>query len=138
MQISKLNKSFYFYLTEFNFSCPGSNMFLFRFPNGKLVLHTGDFRADASLLKNPLLQPKQIDTIYLDTTYVRFIDLFIFFIVLKFSYCDIQYRFPSQDEVIESAVELVLNSLKEHPRTLIAIGTYLIGKERIFHGKSCI
>ncbi|CAF5094298.1 unnamed protein product, partial [Rotaria sp. Silwood1] len=36
-------------------------------------------------------------------------------------------------EVIKSAVELVLDSLKENARTLIAIGTYLIGKERIFH-----
>ncbi|CAF3345622.1 unnamed protein product [Rotaria sp. Silwood1] len=96
--------------------CPGSNMFLFRFPNGKLVLHTGDFRAAPHLLRHPLLQPNQIDTIYLDTTY-----------------CDSHYCFPSQDEVIKSAVELVLDSLKENARTLIAIGTYLIGKERIFH-----
>ena len=53
-----------------HFSCPGSNMFLFRFPNGKLVLHTGDFRAAPHLLANPLLQPNQIDTVYLDTTSV--------------------------------------------------------------------
>ncbi|CAF0917142.1 unnamed protein product [Rotaria sordida] len=96
--------------------CPGSIMFLFRFPNGKLILHTGDFRAAPNLLRHPLLQPNQIDTIYLDTTY-----------------CDSHYRFPSQDEVIKSAVELVVNSLKENARTLITIGTYLIGKERIFH-----
>ncbi|CAF1942530.1 unnamed protein product [Rotaria magnacalcarata] len=96
--------------------CPGSNMFLFRFANGRLILHTGDFRAAPTLLKHPLIQPKQIDTVYLDTTY-----------------CDTHYRFPSQDEVIESAVGLVLDSLKENARTLVAIGTYLIGKERIFH-----
>ncbi|CAF2337398.1 unnamed protein product [Rotaria sp. Silwood2] len=96
--------------------CPGSNMFLFRYPNGRLILHTGDFRAAPNLLKHPLLQPNQIDTIYLDTTY-----------------CDSHYRFPSQDEVIKSAVELVLDSLRENSRTLITIGTYLIGKERIFH-----
>ena len=45
-------------------------MFLFRFPNGKLVLHTGDFRAAPQLLADPFLQPNQIDTVYLDTTYV--------------------------------------------------------------------
>ncbi|UJR33500.1 hypothetical protein I4U23_020945 [Adineta vaga] len=96
--------------------CPGSNMFLFRFPNGKLILHTGDFRAASHLMTHPLLQPNQIDTVYLDTTY-----------------CDSHYRFPSQDEVIESAVELVLEQLQENPRILIAIGAYLVGKERVFH-----
>jgi DNA cross-link repair 1A protein len=45
-------------------------MFLFRFPNGKLILHTGDCRASPQLYAHPLLQPNQIDTIYLDTTYV--------------------------------------------------------------------
>lgn len=43
-------------------------MFLFRFPNGKLILHTGDFRGAPQLLAHPLLQPNQIDTVYLDTT----------------------------------------------------------------------
>ncbi|CAF0727805.1 unnamed protein product [Adineta ricciae] len=96
--------------------CPGSNMFLFRFPNGKLILHTGDFRAASHLMAHPLLQPNQIDTIYLDTTY-----------------CDSHYRFPSQDEVIQSAVELVSEQLEQNPRTLVAVGTYLVGKERVFH-----
>ncbi|CAF0996744.1 unnamed protein product [Adineta steineri] len=96
--------------------CPGSNMFLFRFPNGKLILHTGDFRAASDILKHPLLQPNQIDTIYLDTTY-----------------CDSHYRFPPQDEVIESAVELVSDVLKENSKTLVAVGAYLVGKERVFH-----
>ncbi len=118
-----------------DFSCPGSNMFLFRFPNGKLILHTGDFRAAPQLLTHPLLQPNQIDTIYLDTTYTFLFALF-FSILIQFSYCDCHYCFPSQNEVIESAVELVLDSLKENTRTLIAIGAYLVGKERIFHGKS--
>ena len=112
-------------------------MFLFRFPNGKLVLHTGDFRAAPQLLSNPLLQPNQIDTIYLDTTYVCQRFVFVFEKNRSISrYCDSHYRFPSQDEVIESAVELVLDTLKKHPRTLIAIGAYLIGKERVFHGKN--
>jgi hypothetical protein len=37
--------------------------------------------------------------------------------------------------VIESAVELVLESLKDNARTLIAIGAYSVGKERVFHGE---
>jgi len=70
-----------------DFSCPGSNMFLFRFPNGKLILHTGDFRAAPQLLTHPLLQPNQIDTIYLDTTYAFlfarfFSSLFLFNLVI--------------------------------------------------------
>lgn len=65
--------------------------------------------------------------------------MFFFFTFFDyFSYCDCQYRFPSQNEVIESTVELVLDSLKENARTLIAIGAYLVGKERIFHGNSSI
>lgn len=120
-------------------SCPGSAMFLFRFPNGKLILHTGDFRAAPELLANPLLQPNQIDTIYLDTTYVdRVCEGEIHNTVLLSRYCDAQYRFPSQTEVIQSTVELVLEALKTNPRTLIAVGTYLIGKERIFHGTNLI
>lgn len=55
-------------------------------------------------------------------------------ISIQFRYCDCHYRFPAQNEVIESAVELVVDSLKENPRTLIAVGTYLVGKERVFHG----
>ena len=51
-------------------------------------------------------------------------------------YCDAHYRFPSQDQVIDSAVEMVTEALREHPRTLIAIGAYLVGKERIFHGRN--
>jgi hypothetical protein len=62
--------------------------------------------------------------------YIRF----IFSNSIHFSYCDNHYRFPSQNEVIESAVELVVDSLKQNARTLIAIGAYLVGKERVFHG----
>jgi hypothetical protein len=61
--------------------------------------------------------------------------LFRFSNIIQFSYCDCHYRFPSQEEVIESAVELVVDLLKENARTLIAIGAYLVGKERVFHGK---
>lgn len=72
-QISKKERSIDFVVEKNFFSCPGSNMFLFRFPNGKLILHTGDFRGTPQLLAHPLLQPNQIDTIYLDTTLVHVI-----------------------------------------------------------------
>ena len=61
--------------------------------------------------------------------------LFFVFNSIQFRYCDCHYRFPPQEEVIKSAVELVLDSLEENPRTLIAVGTYLVGKERVFQGE---
>ena len=93
-------------------SCPGSNMFLFRFPNGKIVLHTGDFRAAPNLLAHPFLQPNQIDTVYLDTTYVHFQLILLTAIRNARRYCDSHYRFPPQDQVIDSAVELVNDTLR--------------------------
>lgn len=119
----------------FHSSCPGSNMFLFRFPNGKVVLHTGDFRAAPNLLAHPFLQPNQIDTVYLDTTYVQLWIVLLTAIRNSRRYCDSHYRFPPQDQVIESAVELVTDTLRDHPRTLVAVGAYLVGKERVFHGR---
>lgn len=52
-------------------------------------------------------------------------------LVLDTTYCDPQYTFPSQAEIIKHT----LNALKTelfNPRMLIVFGTYTIGKERIF------
>ncbi len=70
--------------------CPGSVMFVFRFPTGRTVLHVGDFRADASMEADAQLSLRPIDTLYLDTTY-----------------CDEYYKLPPQKDVLEYVRQLV-------------------------------
>ncbi|XP_063435475.1 DNA cross-link repair 1A protein-like isoform X2 [Mytilus trossulus] len=95
--------------------CPGSVLFLFKTHQGKLILHTGDFRADPSMEEMSCLQNVRIHQLYLDTTY-----------------CDPKYAFPPQKLVIEFGVSLVEKILTEKPKTLVVCGSYTIGKERIF------
>ena len=65
----------------------------------------------------PALWNVSVDTVYLDTTY-----------------CKEQHDFPSQSDVIERTKELVRQhlDLDDGKKTLIAVGSYTIGKERIF------
>lgn len=64
----------YFYF--FCFSCPGSLLLIFNLPNGQNIVHCGDFRAsflveDENLFRKKLMLNSNINTIYLDTTYVE-------------------------------------------------------------------
>ncbi|KAL5021367.1 hypothetical protein ScPMuIL_000522 [Solemya velum] len=95
--------------------CPGAVLFLFKLSNGKVHLHTGDFRASASMEMYPALANVSVDTLYLDTTY-----------------CDPSYAFPSQQAVINFTVKVAKSAVEDNPKTLIVCGTYTIGKERIF------
>lgn len=45
-------------------------MLLFFLPDGQIVLHTGDFRADPSMETYPELLSCRVQTLYLDTTLV--------------------------------------------------------------------
>ncbi len=63
----------------------------------------------------PELWNCKVDKLYLDTTYLK-----------------PEYDFPSQSSVIDAAVKLVKKHLIQHPETLICVGSYTIGKERIF------
>ena len=50
-------------------------------------------------------------------------------------YCDPSYAFPAQSDVIEFAVQTSRTFLERNPKALIAVGSYTIGKERIFTSK---
>ncbi|XP_044463163.1 DNA cross-link repair protein SNM1 isoform X1 [Mangifera indica] len=94
--------------------CPGSIIILFEPPNGKAVLHTGDFRFSEQMASTLVLQSCPIHTLILDTTY-----------------CNPQYDFPKQEAVIQFVIEAI-QAEAFNPGTLFLIGSYTIGKERLF------
>jgi len=57
-----------------------------------------------------------------------------FFVAVVCRYCDPSYAFPSQQDVINFAVRTSLEFVRAHPNAVIVVGSYTIGKERLFHG----
>ncbi|KAL2517580.1 sterile alpha motif (SAM) domain-containing protein [Abeliophyllum distichum] len=94
--------------------CPGAIIVLFEPPNGKAVLHTGDFRFCEEMAKLSMLQTSPVYTLILDTTY-----------------CDPQYDFPKQEAIIQFVIDAI-QAEDFNPKTLFLIGSYTIGKERLF------
>ncbi|MQM01804.1 hypothetical protein Taro_034553 [Colocasia esculenta] len=94
--------------------CPGSIIILFESPNGKPVLHTGDFRFCEEMSRSLILRSCHVHTLILDTTY-----------------CNPQYDFPKQEAVIQFVIEAI-QAEAFNPKTLFLIGSYTIGKERLF------
>ncbi|KPI98879.1 DNA cross-link repair 1A protein [Papilio xuthus] len=104
--------------------CPGAIMLVFTLPNGKNLLHTGDFRASPYMESYPVFWNKDMHTIYLDTTY-----------------CNPRYDFPTQDQSLEMALNLLRDKKtkleeagKKFSSVLIVCGAYTIGKEKFFLG----
>ncbi|XP_052772255.1 DNA cross-link repair 1A protein-like isoform X1 [Mya arenaria] len=95
--------------------CPGAALILFKLKERKVYLHTGDFRACREMESYPELQNLRVSSLYLDTTY-----------------CDPQYLFPPQSDVIQFTVKLAREVVHQNPKTLVVCGSYTIGKERIF------
>jgi len=51
-----------------------------------------------------------------------------------FRYCDSAYAFPPQKDVVAFAVNKSVQFLQSHSQGVIVVGSYTIGKERIFVG----
>ncbi|PIN12524.1 putative hydrolase involved in interstrand cross-link repair [Handroanthus impetiginosus] len=94
--------------------CPGAIIILFEPPNGEPVLHTGDFRFCEEMTELSILRACRIHTLILDTTY-----------------CNPQYDFPKQDTIIQFVIDAI-QAEAFNPKTLFLIGSYTIGKERLF------
>ncbi|KAI8641957.1 DNA repair metallo-beta-lactamase-domain-containing protein [Parasitella parasitica] len=140
--------------------CPGSVLFLFVLDNKKRHLHTGDFRAAPRMCLHPLIrQPENppISNLYLDTTYLSPQYAFPAQEECIQTVCDLvrkevtpKSKTPSlleawihaktpavteQDPMTNNdAFKLVMdqNSRATASRVLIVVGTYTIGKERVF------
>lgn len=100
--------------------CPGAVMFLIE-GNGGAILYTGDIRSEPwwvnSLARNPILLPytaglKQLDRMYLDTTFA-----------LKE---DIYRDFPSKAEGVR---ELLAKARQYPPETLFYLNAWTLGYE---------
>lgn len=92
-------------------------MFSFELPNGKTILHTGDFRATPQMEEEPIFWNNHIHTLYLDTTYLS-----------------TKYNFMDQHDSLTGLVEIVKEILTNtmYARMLILIGSYLVGKEKVW------
>jgi DNA cross-link repair 1A protein len=98
--------------------CPGALLFLFQFPDGRQVLHVGDFRANDEMVQKLLhFGCTSLDLVYLDTTYLH-----------------TKRRMPPQSESIEYLLTNVQKYLENNigEKFLILVGAYLIGKERVW------
>ncbi|BHF64993.1 DNA cross-link repair 1A protein [Sparganum proliferum] len=109
--------------------CPGSVMILFRLVlQNKVVLHTGDFRAQSWMLERPSVLKHYIQS-PVPSSCARITTLF-----LDTTYCCPTYGFPAQDVVIAAAVDVTREFLLSDPDTLVVCGMYSIGKERFVLG----
>lgn len=95
-------------------------MYQFRLPaTGRCILHTGDFRASAHMETYPSFWNHAIDTIYLDTTYLSTKGDFI-------------AQHDSLDVARRTVHRFLGHAAAADARPVIVVGTYLIGKEKVW------
>ena len=99
--------------------CPGAAIVLFETDKGRFHLHTGDFRYHERMTSYPLLHTaavnRQIDTVFLDTTYAH-----------------PKHSFLPQNEAVNSIAEQSVELLAQgQPKSLILLSCYSIGKEKV-------
>lgn len=88
---------------------PGSAIFIFELPSGRKILHTGDFRAEPSVIESA--RPyAPIDNLYIDCTFATS-----------------GLTLPPRSV----CTQFVIERIKAHmtPNMVVMIGTYTIGKE---------
>lgn len=98
-------------------------MFLFRpRSTGRCILHTGDFRAGADMEMYPAFWNHNIDTIYLDTTYMP----------SKADFISQPSSLDAARRVVGKFLEHRTASTTTTDKPIIVVGTYLIGKEKVW------
>ncbi|KAI8997297.1 DNA repair metallo-beta-lactamase-domain-containing protein [Pilobolus umbonatus] len=138
--------------------CPGSVLFLFVIEKSdKTVikhLHTGDFRATPRMCLHPLISQSYLQCLYLDTTYMKpeysfpaqeeciraVCDVVKQELEVKVSFLD-KWIKPHREPITPVPNEPILNrSIFDRMMAppvkyplLIVVGTYTIGKERVFY-----
>ena len=97
--------------------CPGACMFLFE-PAGEIpTLHTGDCRLVGEKMRSMQALSKVRGKVHL---------------ILDTTYCQPKYTFPSQEQVVDAIVKVILAEVASNPKVLVLVGTYTIGKEVVF------
>jgi DNA cross-link repair 1A protein len=127
--------------------CPGAVLFLVQHGNLRF-LHTGDFRANAEMCR--LLNKEAIDIVYLDTAYLDSKYSFpLQEVCIKVAcelamYYDIKDKVTLNEDLFSSkkihhwfTQDTITNNENDDTRNqklVVVVGTYSLGKERIFIG----
>lgn len=82
-------------------------------------MHTGDFRASPDMEEYPEFWNNQIDTIYLDTTYLS-------------SRYEFSTQLDSVYTIVEYCREFIHSSTSSSGKQLIICGAYKVGKEKVW------
>ncbi|CCH40802.1 DNA cross-link repair 1A protein [Wickerhamomyces ciferrii] len=111
--------------------CPGGAIFLFEEynPKGEIIkriLHTGDFRVSKQHLD--LFKDMFLDEIYLDTTYMNPVYTFMLQSLVIKQTCEFL------ESIINNTItkNSILNYFTQNQDYLILIGSYSIGKEKLY------